>query len=842
VRFWRSRRGWIALGVLVLLALFLIRPGANRLRSRIVNSISMALGRQVDVSAVNLRLFPQPGFDLQDFVVHDDPAFSAEPMLRAQEVTASLRIASLLRGKLEIARLNLTEPSLNLVRNAEGRWNLEGLVERAARIPAAPTSKQTGEKRPAFPYIEAVRGRINFKFGLEKKPYALTDADYAFWQDSENAWGMRLEAQPLRTDFNLSDTGIIRVNGSWQRAADLRETPLHFSLQWDRAQLGQFTKFAYGRDKGWRGTLLLSATFAGTPSDLNVVTAASVQDFRRFDIVGGGALRLAAQCSGHYSSLDHALSQVDCSAPVGDGMVTVKGQILYPLSTRNYDLAVTGENLPLQSLIAFARHAKQGLPLDLGGTGLLNASVRLLRDDNAGGAGTVWDGTGEANDLHLQSKLANADLTLGRIPFILATSQTSKSPVRLGGALQLPNEPHAEIGPFNLALGRPVPVVVRGWASRSGYSFSMQGDAELQPLLRLARTAGIPVLQPAADGVAKVDLQVAGDWQGFAAPRLQGKAQLHSVRAEVRGLNGPIEITAANLVLSPDQVSVQNLTASAAGTSWRGSLTFPRPCTGPVTCPVRFDLHADEIATDRLNELINPSVHKKPWYGFLSSSSPNTSFLMTLHAAGKITAGRLVVRKLVANQVSANLELSAGKLRLAALNAEVFGGKHTGEWTADFTVKPPEYSGTGTLDRIALDQFAKSMNDAWITGSATVAYRVKASGLETTALFASASSTLKLDARDGMFSHVVLSQGAGPLQMRRLAAHLSLQDGKFEIQEGKLDTPVGSYQVSGTASLTRILNLKLTHEGAPGFNITGTLLEPHVSPILSPETRAALKP
>ena len=77
--------------------------------------------------------------------------------------------------------------------------------------------------------------------------------------------------------------------------------------------------------------------------------------------------------------------------------------------------------------------------------------------------------------------------------------------------------------------------------------------------------------------------------------------------------------------------------------------------------------------------------------------------------------------------------------------------------------------------------------------------------------------------------------------MHRLAARLFLNDGKFEIQEGKLETPTGIYQVSGTASLTRVLNLKLTREGGPGFNITGTLMEPHVSPILTPETRAALK-
>ena len=326
----------------------------------------------MDVAAVKLRLLPHPGFDLENFVVHDDPAFGAEPMLRASEVTASLRIMSLLRGRLEIARLNLTEPSLNLVQNAAGHWNLENLIERAAKIPVAPTSKAKTERRPGFPYIEADRGRINFKFGPEKKPYALTEADFALWQDSENTWGVRLKAQPMRTDFNLSDTGTITVDGSWQRAETLRNTPLQFSLQWDRAQLGQFTKLAYGNDKGWRGSVKLSATLTGTPANLSIAAAASVGDFRRYDIFGGGDLRLAAQCSGRYSSLDHALSEVACSAPVGDGTITLAGSIKGPFSSRDYDLTLIARDLPIQSLIALARHAKQGMPDDLIAAGQLD--------------------------------------------------------------------------------------------------------------------------------------------------------------------------------------------------------------------------------------------------------------------------------------------------------------------------------------------------------------------------------------------------------------------------------------------------------------------------------------
>jgi hypothetical protein len=257
---------------------------------------------------------------------------------------------------------------------------------------------------------------------------------------------------------------------------------------------------------------------------------------------------------------------------------------------------------------------------------------------------------------------------------------------------------------------------------------------------------------------------------------------------------------------------------------------------------VHFDLHADEIATDRLNQLINPHVRKQPWYGFLSSSAAGVPYLLTVHATGKLTANHVVVRKLVGSRVSADVELNKGKLRVSDLHGDVLGGKHVGEWEADFTAKPPEYSGSGTLERVSLDQLSASMNDDWITGSATASYRVKTSGLDATGLFASAVSTLKLEARDGLLSHIALTEGTGPLQMQRLTTQLSLHDGKFEVEEGKLETSAGIFQVSGTASLTRVLNLKLTREGAPGFTVTGTLTEPHVSPIVSPETQAELKP
>jgi hypothetical protein len=868
LKFLLSRRGRVIAGIVLVLGLFLARPGAQRLRTRIVRSISLALGRQVDVGSVTLRLLPQPGFELEGFVVHDDPAFGAEPVLQSSDVVALVRVSSLLRGRLEIARLSLAEPSLNLVRNPEGRWNLENLLERAAKTPIAPTAKARNEVRPGFPYIEADHGRINFKFGQEKKPYTLTEANFALWQDSENTWGVRLRAQPMRTDFNLSDTGLLEVEGSWQRAANLHQTPLQFTVQWEGAQLGQVTKLTLGQDKGWRGAVGLSTTLTGTPEDLTVATDASIQDFRRYDIASNKALRLAASCSGHYSSSNHVISRLACRAPVGDGGIAVNGRVALLSAARAYDLTLFAQKVPIQPLVELARRAKKNMPADMVAAGKLDAEVTLRRD--ATGIHPVWDGGGTVVGLNVRSLVNNTKLSLERIPFVVSSgndlapnSGSSNSGSERGGnrRAQFDVVPRVDVGPFNLGLGRPATATVHGQFSRSGYSLVVQGDAEVQRLLDVARTAGLPAPQMAASGEARINLGVGGSWANFAAPVVTGTAVLSSVHARLRGLNDPVEVSSANLAFTRDATEVRKLTLVAAGNTWRGSLTMPRRCATPRTCPIRFDFRADEIVTAAL-AAASPGPGKQPWYRFLSSpgqssplpSSPAQfsssqsgsgqagSYLASVHAVGKLSAGRVLIHNLVASRVSADVELEQGRLQLKNLRGEVLGGRHTGNWTADFTANPPTFSGDGTLEKIALEQLAEAMHDGWITGTATVEYRGNTLGWGKAELFAGAAASLQVEARDGSLPRLILAGEGSPLRLNRFAGRLRLRDGKFEIEEGKLQTSSGIYQLSGSASLDRVLDIKLARDGARGFTVTGTLTQPHVAMNTTAETQAALKP
>ncbi len=829
VKIFASKRRVAVIAVAFFLLLFLWRPGASRLKSRIILSISAALERPVDIGSVHVRLLPRPGFDLENLVVYDDPEFGAEPMLRASEVTAALRLTSLVRGHIEISRLDLSEPSLNLVHGVGGRWNLEALLERTAHIPLAPTAKARSGLRPGFPYIEATSARINFKNGPEKKPYALTNADFSLWQASENTWGVRLKGQPMRTDLNLSDTGQLQVSGTWQRAQTFRDTPMQFSVDWSRAQLGQLTKFITGNDKGWRGAIDFNLAVAGTPAKLRTSGSASIEDFRRYDITSGNALRLAANCDAEYSSLTHEFHEVLCSAPVAQGLVSLSGDVGLPGSHR-FAVLVKAENVPANGLVALVQHAKKNLPDDLTAEGTLSGSLSMQEDD-AREIHFHPEGKGGIDNFRLVSVSNKTEFGPVALPFLLDASQ------------------QIDFGPVAMGNGHAAPTL-RGSINRTGYRINMTGDADIARALRLARTIGIPVLATTAEGTAQIDLQIASLWagqtlansanaagSGFAGPLVTGTARLRNVQVTPRGVSGPLEISSAELRLLPDKVYVAKINAKAAGTSWTGSLEMPRGCG--IACPVRFMLNANQIALNQLAEWTGPGTKKRPWYRVLNTDTVAApGVLASIHATGHVTADRLIIRNLTATQVSANVALNNGNLKISALDADFSGGKYHGEWQADFSAKLPVCKGSGKFSDVSLAELAEAMNDDWMAGQADGSYEI--SGKCPAGFWQSAQGTIRVESADAFFPHVSMAGHEDGLRASRFSANANLSGETIEIEDANLETSDANYAVQGTATLTRELELRLTRTGGAGYSISGTLAEPRVTSMSEAE-QARLK-
>jgi len=872
-KFLRSRRGVAAVAALVLI-LFLWRPGVYKLRNRIASSIGSALGRRVALDNVRLRLLPRPAFDLEGLVVYDDPAFSAEPMIRAQEVSAAIRFRSLLRGRLEIATLSATEPSINLVRSNEGRWNLASLLERNAQIPAAPTGKPASERRPAFPYLEASNARVNFKLGQTKKSYALMDADVALWQDSENSWSARIKAEPVRTDFNLTDTGLLQIIATWQRASSLRLTPVQITVQWRNGQLGQITKLLSGKDRGWRGGVNFTANVSGTPEALRIESETAIEGFHRYDIVGSENVRLATGCSGQYNAVTSTLADLLCESPVSGGTLRLRGNFALVEQVPTYDLTLEAEKVPLTSVVRLLRQVKKQIPGDLTATGLLNAEFHATR--NVPGIERhdslqQWTGSGSATNVRLSSNVGNAgnagkdEVAFGTIPLALVSRTIVPADSQRGRPghprtqeqqkEQEPAEPHLRIGPVELAMNVSAPVNASGWMSTAGYRFFLRGDVELKDLFRLEDVLGLPVTHPAAEGSAKLDVSASGPWQGFAVPATLGTAQLRNVRAEMHGLNTPIEIGSATISLTPDAVLMEKISARTGSTHWSGGITAPRHCAAPSVvpnaapnCVFQFDLTADQLSTGDLAEWFTPHPAKRPWYRILNSNSNEPrgpSPLLAIQARGNLHVGRFGLKKVFATQVATQVEVDRGKIILTALRGQLLQGTHQGNWTIDVSshdasthdasthdasAQTLRYRGTGTLQDISLEQVGTLMNDAWIAGTADGKFDLEGSGDSFRDLLARSDGKLRFVMRNGSLPHVEIPGSPVPLPVHRFAGDLRLKKGAWELSAGRLESRDGIYQVSGAASPDSGFDFVLTRGDEQSWTLTGTLAEPHVAP------------
>jgi hypothetical protein len=499
----------VYLVLLVFLLLALLPPliNVNRFKRRIVTSISTTLGRPVHLDSVSLNLLPLPGFTLENFVVEEDPHFGAEPIIRANSVRATLRVSSLWRRKVEFSRIALDEPSLNLVHNPDGRWNVEGILLQASQMSAAPTAQVKAGRDPRFPYIEATGARINLKSGvngLEKLPFALTDTELALWLPTPNQWHLRLEAHPARTDTGASDTGTIEIEGTFGRAKAFDEIPLELTGQWKNAPLGEASLIVLGRDANLRGNLAVSAEIHGTLAESVVKVRTRVSDLRRAEFVPLRPIEIDAECQANATETLHAFHQVRCSWPppsvAGQKLLALTGDLpdIHNLRSGSFEVGTPG--LPASTLLNWLHVASTQFPAEESATGMVTA--KLSRDTSDAGAN--W-----AGDLMLRGgTLTAAGLTAQ--PLVLGDlSVVSRD--------ALPNESFV-LAPTTLNLGGKDPAVLEGRFDANGYSLHLSGAAV--PARLLALQAALPQFGDgfsdlfAAGGTApvRIDLMATRRW------------------------------------------------------------------------------------------------------------------------------------------------------------------------------------------------------------------------------------------------------------------------------------------------------------------------------------------
>lgn len=479
---------YLVLFVLIVTVFAVPLININRYQHRIIASLSESLGRPIHLDQISLTMFPLPGLTITNLTVGEDPAFGAEPFIRASSVQATLRISSLWRRRIEFTQISFTDPSINLVHTSNGKWNLENILLQASRLDAAPTAQRRAGQSPRFPYIEASGARLNLKLDQEKMPVTLTEADIALWLHTPQQWRLRVEGRPLRTDTNITDPGTFTMEGTLGRSTTLNSMPIDLKAEWQNAPLGEASRFVFGQDAGLRGSLSLSTSVRGTVGQGAIQTNLHLDGVRSADFVPAHTLSIQVECQAMELDAFRSLDDLRCSWPPaltpGKKIFALTGEVpdLRQPSTLSFDLGTPG--IPAPMLLDWLHIANPHINPLIKATGTLTGS--LFRRANAQ-SGTLWGGQFTLSDGSFTVPSFSSEPVFdGDMEFKLAPSGTN------------PLQTELTVSPVTLTLGGRDFATLEGSFDRRGYSLHLTGTAAPAKLLKLARTT------PLGDGLAEI--------------------------------------------------------------------------------------------------------------------------------------------------------------------------------------------------------------------------------------------------------------------------------------------------------------------------------------------------
>jgi hypothetical protein len=850
----------IALAAIAVLVLVLVVPpliGVSRYKSQITQLISQSLGRPVRLSSVQVQLLPWPGFEISDLSVAEDPAYGAEPVLHANKVTASIRLLALFRGRVEIGKISVDEASLNLVRAAPGRWNLDSIF----RTAAAQTGPALAASRVApLPYLEATNSRINFKNGVEKLPFSLVNADVSFWQENPGEWRIRLRGQPARTDVSLylEETGVVRIEASMRRAPTLRQMPLHLDLDWRNAQFGQLARLITGSDLGWRGDLTGELHLDGTADSAQIATRLRATGVHRAEFTPASPLDFDANCAFVYHYSRRSLVNLACDSPLGNGHLHITGE--KPDQSAPPHFSVELDRIPVAAGLGALRILRSGLAPDLDAKGTMSGKIVYA----AGVAGNaeptkpvepdknppVRAGSEPAGPLTGSLTVADLVLSGGGLSRPVQAPKFTLEPVASASAA--PNvapvgeQPGGEdsaqalAGTVAIPAGGTVPLIFNVRFSLAGYRIGVRGQASFARVREFARAVGIQetsALASLAGEPIAVDLSAEGPWlapekipleQVFpaeaapasaletsppvsagagatavpAADTVTGTVTVRNANWKADYLASHVAIAEATLHLGDGSFRWDPVDFSYGPVKGTASLTLPADCsTQPSSqpCVAQFQVQFAELDAAAFESALLGAREKGTLLSTLIDRLHPSSASPWPRLDGTVSADSLVLGPVTLQGVSSTLRILPGGAEITSLDASLFGGTvHLGGTLSKPATDEdkPAYTLTGDFQELNAADVGRLLGLRWTGGTLNGNGNLELSGYTGEDLAASAKGTLHFDCGQGSIAAAktaTAGEAAKPASIPAALAHFDRWTADASIANGAIE--LGKNQV-----------------------------------------------
>jgi hypothetical protein len=737
----KRKRLWLALAVVAAILIVLLVPplvSVSHYKAQIIHLISVSLGRPAHASSVQVRLLPRPGFILYDLTVEEDPVYGAEPVIHASEVTASIRLLSLWRGRLEIDTISADEASLNLVRNPSGRWNLDSILRSAAA--QAQSTMPRGVIR--LPYLEAKNSRINIKNGVEKLPFSLLDAKMSLEQQRPGEWRVRLRGQPVRTDLSLqdADTGTVRLEATLHQAPQLRQMPLHLDLEWREAQLGQLTRLLLGSDVGWRGDLTGNLHLDGTAEAAQIKAQLRATGVHRAEFTPASPLDFDANCSlvAHFSA--RSFDNLSCDSPLGSGHIRLSGNLpaVQPGQEALPHILVELDKIPVAAALDALRTVRSGFGPGLEAAGSVSGSLAYAPVAVPPvPEPPLRRGRVRSAQLHpvVQQPLTGALTVQGfRLKGDGLSEPISVPKLLLEPVPAVANQPAHEslalASTAAISVGGAIPLTVSTRLSFSGYQVTLHGQASLARGRELAHMTGLALassLDALSGDSISIDLIADGPWMllqtpsqaSFHAPpsvgassavvalptsdSLTGTVTLRNTTWKADYLVNSVEIFQAILHLAPGELRWEPVVFSYGPLKGTASLSLPAACEAPEDCAPAFQVQFGTVEASVLQRAFLGAQKKNTLLATLLDRLRLRSVPAWPRLEGTVRAEALLLGPVTLRDAVANLSTLANGAEVTSFDAALFGGHVHGVGTLHTSSTPadkPSYAFEGQFEKL----------------------------------------------------------------------------------------------------------------------------------------------
>lgn len=787
--------------------------------------LTQQFGRSVEVGRFDFQLLPWPGIVANQVTIAEDPRFGNEYFLRAESVVASPRWGALLAGRLEIGTLQFLQPSLNLVRNPDGKWNVGSWLP-----PATASGVSGGFTGPRAPDAAAklfriviARGRINFNQGVDRRPFALVDLAGSIEQQSRGVWDVALSAQPERATVHLQNSGMIRLAGHIA-GTSARLQPAELALTWSDASLADALRLAVGRDPGVRGgmQMQLTARTVQDPADGMPIPArwsfslsAHVDGLHRWDMASRGdnpALDVQAEAAWKGGAANIELSKLLVQAPrsniEGSGSVDWSHGI-------EPELKLTSSGVAFDDLLAWYRSFQPGVAEGITATGFLQGKAGLhgwpVRVDFANLAGShLALNLGNTQLVQIVGLGANLVQDFGALQGAfwfapgnppLATGFLSNSPFKSNPGL--PYEWLTVSGVLgNQGQKRFAPDKIPGWHFKLDLNASVE---HAERVLTAARALGRP-LNNSWDGKGELGGHLAWQWRaGERFPRATGEMTAQAVTLQLPVFNQPLDIAKAKVELKPGERQVTIADASGLGAHWEGTISQrdgPIPGARPVKPSGNsaatesnvpgdweFDLAADRLDAGELDRWIGPRS-RPGWLarfftqtGTAPSQSLTTGPIGHLHARGNLRVDTFALATLEFQKLNARIELSGRSLDVSEFDAKTYGGSIEGKLHASLGADP-DYLMRATVSNVSATELAaaNAALDGCVSGQLSGDFRLSTHGIGRENLLNSLQADGRVSANQAIMRGLSFSSTADDSVPSGTQTPFSLVNAEFSVE------------------------------------------------------------